>query len=257
MTHEARALLFAVCLAAGMLVLFEVGRRLGRRRRARDPEGAREGFAPIDGAIFGLLGLLIAFTFSGAASRFDTRRELIVEEANDIGTAYLRLDLLPAAAQPPLRDLFRRYTDSRLETYRKLPDLAAAEAELARSVALQNDIWAQAVTACRQAEPPVSMLLLPALNTMIDITTTRTMAAYTHPPMVVWAMLALLALASALLAGDGMAAGKTRSWLYMLAFVVSIAITTYVILDLEYPRIGLVRVDPLEEVLADLHANLR
>src|SRR5215813_5349053 len=239
MSYGARALLFAVCLAGGMLVVFEVGRRLGQRRLARDPQGAGEGFAPIDGAIFGLLGLLIAFTFSGAASRFDTRRELIVEEANDIGTAYLRHDLLPAAAQPPLRDLFRRYTDSRLETYRKLPDLAAAEAELARSAALQNDIWTQAVTACRQADPPVSMLLLPALNTMIDITTTRTMAAYTHPPMVVFAMLALLGLGSALLAGDGMAAGKRRSWLYMLAFVVSIAITAYVILDLEYPRVGL------------------
>src|SRR5262245_47909853 len=116
MSYGLRALLFSIFLAAGMLVLFEVGRRLGRRRRARDPEGAREGFAPIDGAIFGLLGLLVAFTFSGATSRFDTRRDLIVEEANDIGTAYLRLDLLPAPAQPPLRELFRRYTDSRLET---------------------------------------------------------------------------------------------------------------------------------------------
>src|SRR5499426_120246 len=157
MSYGVRALLFATFLTVGMLVLFEVGRRLGQRRMARDPDGAREGFAPIDGAVFGLLGLLIAFTFSGAASRFDTRRELIVEEANDIGTAYLRLDLLPAPAQPALRDLFRRYTDSRLETYRKLPDLAAAEAELARSTALQGEIWTQAVAACRQADPPVSM----------------------------------------------------------------------------------------------------
>jgi hypothetical protein len=257
MSYGLRALLFSTFLAAGMLVLFEVGRRLGRRRIARDAEGAREGFAPIDGAIFGLLGLLVAFTFSGAASRFDVRREQIVEEANDIGTAYLRLDLLPAAEQAPLRDLFRRYTDSRLDTYRKLPDLAAAEAELARSAALQNEIWTRAVAACRQADPPTSMLLLPALNTMIDITATRTMAAYTHPPMVVFAMLGLLALGSALLAGDGMAAGKTRSWLYMLAFVVTIAITAYVILDLEYPRVGLIRLDAHDRALEAVRQSMR
>ncbi len=61
--------------------------------------------------------------------------------ANDIGTAWLRIDLLPAEAQPEIRDLFRRYLDSRLLTYKKLPDLAAAEEELARSISLQGEIW--------------------------------------------------------------------------------------------------------------------
>ena len=110
----------------------------------------------MDGAVFALLGLLVAFTFSGAASRFDARRHLIVEETNAIGTAYLRLDLLPASAQPALRDLFRRYLDSRLEVYRKLPDLDAAKAELARSTQLQGEIWSQAVAAggWRARRPP-------------------------------------------------------------------------------------------------------
>lgn len=89
--------------------------------------------------------------------RFDGRRALIIEEANAIGTAYLRLDLAPLNAQPALRESFRRYVDSRLEAYRKLPDMEAAKTTLARSAWLRGEIWNQAVAldgwkVCRQ--PP-------------------------------------------------------------------------------------------------------
>ena len=111
MEHEIVALLLVIGLFFGMLVLLEVGRRIGIRRLAKDPEGAEAGVGTVEGAVFALLGLLIAFTFSGAASRFDTRRQLIIEETNDIGTAYLRLDLLSAEAQPGLREKFRQYVE--------------------------------------------------------------------------------------------------------------------------------------------------
>ena len=180
MTFTIKALLLAVGLFAALLILQELGRRFALRRAARDPEGARAGAGVVDGAIFALLGLLIAFTFSGAASRFDERRKLIVEEANAIGTAYLRIDLLPAAAQGEMRESFRRYLDARLAAYRALPDLEAANADLARATRLQQEIWTKAVAS--SAGTPTAVLVLPALNQMIDITTTRTMAAQTHPP---------------------------------------------------------------------------
>jgi hypothetical protein len=97
MDYSSVVLLTTLALFLGMLLLLETGRRLGVRRLASDPEGARAGTGTVEGAVFALLGLLVAFTFSGAASRFDQRRDLIVEETNDIGTAYLRLDLLPAS----------------------------------------------------------------------------------------------------------------------------------------------------------------
>ena len=118
---------------AGTLGLLEVGRRFGERRRAQDPEGTKAGAGAMEGAGFGLMGLLIAFTFSGARTRFDARRALAVEEANCIGTAWLRLDLLLASAQPPLREKFRQYVDARLALFRKLPDLAASKAEQTRA----------------------------------------------------------------------------------------------------------------------------
>jgi len=135
-----RAAMAAGVLFLGMLFCLEMGRRWGVRQLDRDPSAARAGTNAVEGAVFALLGLLIAFTFSGAAARFDTRRVQIVDEANAIGTAWLRIDLLPAEAQPLLRDLFRNYVDSRLAAYRKLPDLAAAKAELQRSQEIQSEI---------------------------------------------------------------------------------------------------------------------
>jgi hypothetical protein len=251
--------LFAFALFVGMLILLSAGRRIGARHLASDPKGARTGTGTIEAAVFALLGLLIAFTFSGAVSRFDNRRHLIVEEANAIGTAYLRLDLLPAGAQPALRQEFRRYVGYRLELFRKLSDARAAQEELALAKKLQERIWSQAVAASHAegAASSAPMLLLPALNQMIDITTTRTMALQLHPPPIIFGMLFLVALASALLAGYSMAGGTDRKWLHVMGFALVIALTVYVILDIEFPRFGLIRVDAFDQALVDLLESLK
>jgi hypothetical protein len=257
-SHAALAGLASVGLMVSMLVLMEAGRRIGRRRTSTDPDGGSAGAGAVSAAVFALLGLLVAFTFSGAAARFDSRRQYVVEEANDVGTAWLRLDLLPEAAQPPLRALFRAYLDSRLETYRLVPDMAAVEAELGRSAALQSEIWAQAVAGCAaKGDPGTTTLVLPALNAMFDITTTRTMAARLHPPGVVFGLLFALALACALLAGFGMAGSPHPEWLHMVAFAVVLALCVYVILDFEYPRIGFIRVDDFDQVLRDVRRSMQ
>lgn len=249
--------LAAIGLFAAMLVALELGRRIGTRRLAALPPGTSWEIGTLDGAVFGLLGLLIAFTFSGAVTRFEARRHLVVEETNAIGTAYLRLDLLPVAAQPALRDALRRYLDARLEVYRSLPDLVAAKQALARSVQIQGEIWRGAVAACR-ADPTSSttMLVLGALNAMIDITTTRTMVAENHPPAVIFLMLFGLALASALLAGHGMA-GRPRSWIHVIGFAAAIATAAFVTLDIEFPRLGLIRVDSFDRALIELRSGMQ
>jgi hypothetical protein len=258
MTHALSVFLYTFGLFLGMLLFLEIGRRIAVRRMKKDSGTAGEGVGAVDGAIFALLGLLIAFTFSGASARFDTRRQLIVEETNAIGTAYLRLDLFPAELQPALRESFRRYLDARIEVYRKLPDVAAAKAHLAKADELQKQIWRQAVAASRAegALPAAPILLLPALNAMIDITTTRTMATLMHPPAIVFVMLFALALAASLLAGYGMTGNRVRSWFHMVGFALVVAISVYVILDLEYPRLGLIRVDAFDQALVDLRQSM-
>ena len=255
---EQLGVLFAATLFLGMIVLLEVGRRAGARRLAKDPAGARTGISAVEGSLFGLLGLLIAFTFSGAASRFDARRQLITQEANNIGTAWLRLDLLPAEGQPELRDIFRRYLDSRLLTYKKLPDIEAAEAELRRSIALQGEIWEKAVAAVKAGPPgPTGSLLLNALNPMFDMVSTRTAAARTHPPLAIYLMLGSLALAAALLVGYGMAGAKSRSLVHVVLYAAALSLTVYVILDLEHPRLGLIRVDAFDRSLYELRESMK
>jgi hypothetical protein len=258
MSYAVFALFWTLGLFLGMLFFLEIGRRIGERWLAKDSDAARQGVGAVEGSVFGLLGLLVAFTFSGASSRFDTRRHLIVEETNAIGTAYLRLDVLPSTVQPALRDSFRRYLDSRLAIYRKLPDAAAAKEELARSNQLQGEIWRLGMTAVKAegAPPSAAMLLLPALNAMFDITTIRVMATQVHPPEIVFVMLFGLALLASLLAGYGMAGGKLRKWLHMIGFSLIMAVSVYVILDLEFPRLGLFRLNVFDQALVDLRESM-
>ena len=251
------AIIFSVGLFLSMAICLELGRRIGIRRLQID-EGGRAGAGAVEGAIFGLLGLLIAFTFSGAYTRFEARRQLIIQEANNIGTAWLRLDLLPSDTQPALRELFRQYVDSRLAVYAKLPDVPAAQGELQRSLQLQNDIWVQAVAACQEPAGQRAILpLLTALNAMFDIVTNRTVALKTHTPVIVFAMLWVLALISALLAGMGMAGAKRRSWVHTIGFTLIISLTVYVILDLEYPRLGLIRIDECDQLLSNVRQGMQ
>jgi len=123
---------FVVCLFIGMLFVLEAGVRLGRRGR-HDADKTGTGFGAVEGAVFGLLGLLIAFSFSGAANRFNARRALIAEEANAAEGAYMYVDLLPAEFQTNVRDLIREYLDLRITMYRGLHNFEYDSPEMRRS----------------------------------------------------------------------------------------------------------------------------
>jgi hypothetical protein len=258
MTFVIVTLLPSLGLLAGMLVCIELGRFVGARRKAAagNPRVDAEEVA-IDGAIFALFGLIIAFTFSGAMNRFDRRRDQIVSEANAIGTAYLRIALLPAEAQAPLRKLFREYVSSRLATYRKLPDIAAANAEYQRSLGFQNDIWSKAVaSAATTGNPAVPQLVLPALNEMFDIATERLVATRTHVPGVILLLLFGLALAVGLVVGYA-TADSPRNWFRSVVFSAAIAASVYIVLDLEHPRFGVIRIDGADQILDEVLAQMQ
>jgi len=151
----------ALLLLPAMIVLLQLGHALRRRRESAPQSSA------IEGAVFALFGLLLAFTFSGAVTRYDAHRELVLQESNDIGTAYHRLDLLAPQDQPPLRQLFRDYVNSRLHLYDRV------SSEISETTKqLQQEIWKKSVAAAAApgANPDATKLLLPALNDMIDIT---------------------------------------------------------------------------------------
>jgi hypothetical protein len=231
-------------LFVGMLLLLKLGYRLGVRRLTTETEQERVGLVSIETAIFGLLGLVLAFTYSGASTRFELRRALAIQEANAVGTAWLRLDLLPQPARDELKAKMREGGKTHVAAYRLLPDSAAFTAKLSEAKTTQVEIWSGAVAALRDAPPPAALLLLPALNDLMDTTSTREALVDVHTPEPIIATLALLALFCCVLAGYGLAGTKSTSrYLHMLGFAVVVTGTIYIVLDYDYPRIGLIRVD--------------
>jgi hypothetical protein len=240
-----------------MLMTLEFGFRMGRKVRARGGD-LSDGVTAIEAAVFALLGLLLGFSFSGGTERLDARRMLIVQESNAIGTAYLRLDLLPDAEQPEMRRLFREYLDARIAAYEKLPDMTASGVQFQKAEAIQKAVWERAVRASK-AEPneAVARLVLPALNEMIDITTSRTIALFTRIPDLIFSLLVGVALLSGVLAGWAMARRSQRSWLHMASYALIVAVTVYTVADLDSPRSGLIRLDRADSALLQLRDSIR
>lgn len=248
----------SVVLFVGMLLMIHWGRCLGKRALEKEHVSQKSGTGVIEGSVFALMGLMIAFTFSNAASRFDNRRQLIIEESNAIGTAYHRIDLMPAEAQPHLRDLFKKYLGLRIQIYKSLPNIEKSYQEIDQSHKLQDEIWAYTMSNIKPDTPTVvPMLLLPALNQMFDIENQRNSTASLHIPIVIVGMLFVIGLVCALLAGFGMAESQARNWIYKIVFCVMTALTFYTILDLEYPRLGFVRLDSADATLIELLGHMK
>lgn len=250
--------LTSILLFLGMLIVTEAGFRSGRRWRANHPNESASGVGVVEGAVLALLGLLLAFTFSAAASRLDLRRGQIVQEANAIGTAYLRVDLLSHDAQAQLRPLFRNYVDARISVYDNMNNQESFQNAMGLANQLQNDIWNKSVAAClSDAKSQPCLLLLPALNEMIDITTSRSVAMRTHTPAVIVGLLLALSMVSALLVGFAMSEQERRSVLHIVLFSVAIAVSVYTVLDLEYPRHGLINLRKTDSVFHQLRDSMK
>ncbi len=248
------SVVLCIGLFGGMLVLLEAGFRAGRSYRAAQ---GGESTGIFDTAIFALLGLLLGFAFSGAVDRLNMRRDMIVQEANAIGTAYLRVDLLAPEDQAPIRDLFHAYLADRVEAYRALDRGGDPGAVFGAAEAAQGDIWRATIEAVSRPEAQYAAeVVVPAVNEMIDITTTRKVALGTHIPELVLVLLFGVSLLSAFLAGAAMAKHAERRLIHGAIFAAAVSLTIYTILDLDSPRGGLIRLDGADAILQDLQQTI-
>ena len=247
-----------VALFVAMLALLELGRRIGKRKLAKHGKDAESGVGVVDATVYGLLSLLIGFSFAGAASRFDHRRELIADEINALGTAYLRVDALPTSAQGPVREAFRAYMDALVAAYTGTIRAANALHETDEMKRAQQVLWSRAVSAClAPGGEPARMLLLPSLNESFDSVEMEFLARRVHPPFVIFVMLGLAALAAAVFGGMGLASAPARNLVHGIGFAATIAIAVYVIIELEYPRLGVIRVSKMDQALVELRDSMR
>jgi hypothetical protein len=224
------------------LTLYELGFRLGRWWQARTPEEKEGPTGMLVGSILALLAFMLAITMSMATDRFDTRRGLVLAEANAIGTTYLRAGYLPTAAGDPTRALLREYVALRIVP----PGLTVADltADLARSAEIQGELWSIAEGLAR-TDPQSDMLALyvDSLNETIDVAGARQIAGiYARVPAVV--LLLLIAGAVLTLGMVGYSAGLTgrRSPLTAIALVVVLGAVITLIVDIDRPQDGLLTV---------------
>jgi AcrR family transcriptional regulator len=251
------AAFFSGAIFLGVLACLRIGWSLGRARLRAGGEDSMAGLGALEGSIYALMGLLIAFTFTGAAQRFESRRDLIVQEVNAIGTAWLRLDLLDTETRDDVRALFRQYLDVRIEGYARIGESAAVASALAESNKLQNAIWSRLAAAAQQnPTPQVAAVVLPPVNEMFDVANTRLLATHRHPPIAIFLMLGFLVLVSALMAGFGMAKAQSQSSIHAVGFAAIVSVAIYLIIDLEFPRLGLLRVDDFDQAFVQLRQSM-
>jgi hypothetical protein len=202
-------------------------------------------------AIFVLFALLMAFTFSRAVARFNEGRTLATEEIGAIETAYLRVQLVSERSQPALRKLFRQYVDARLEFYR----VDGPQINTYRKI--QTEIWAESVAAVRlpNSDPNAAVLLLPAVNNMIDISNTVIMSLQSYPPRIVYALLFSLGLICSVLIGYRTASGRLRRWFHIIGFTIICVFAIYI--ALEYPRKALIHLEFADQRLVKIRDAMK
>ncbi|HEY2154039.1 MAG TPA: hypothetical protein VGH33_00315 [Isosphaeraceae bacterium] len=247
--------IWGVFLATVAVVLLSVegGFRLGAYRRRRSEQEDRPPVGEIVAATLTLLAFLLAFTFGLAASRFDVRRGLVVEEANAIGTTYLRAALLPEPHRSAVSGLLREYVDVRLEAL----EPGKLDRSVARSSELHARLWDHATAVAREDPRSIVVgLFIESLNEVIDLHTKRLMlGAGNRIPGVIWATLYFVTIAGTAVMGyhTGLT-GSARS-LAMVALVVAFSAVMALIADLDRPQEGLLRVG--QQAMGDLRESLK
>jgi len=238
---DSGVIIFGLLIA--MIAALEIGRRLGLKARPNLDDAARTQASSLQGAIIGMLALLLAFTLSMAISRYETRRQLVLDEANSIGTTYLRTKLLPAPYAGDAANLLRQYVANRIAFFSAGIDQALLEADNAEAARLQSQLWAiaQATSAQDNRAIPTS-LFVQSLNDTIDLQAKR-LAAFQNrvPETVIWLLLGV-AVATAAVVGYNNGLGNRQHAFGAITLVVVITIVIWVIIDIDRPRRGLIQV---------------
>ncbi len=233
----------------------EAGFWAGRKLHLTKDEARRSQIGGVQAATFGLLGLLLGFTFSMAVGRYEARRSLVLKEANAIGTTWLRAELLSDAHRAAVEELLRRYVHVRLEYQALVRDPAKATEGLLLSSEIENQLWWHAKDAAKEAPTPLTVSFITALNEMIDTDAERVAAARNQIPTGVWMLLALVAGFGSFTSGYGSGACGTRSAFTSFLLPGMIIVVIMLIFDLSHSQQGIIGIS--QQPLIDLQQSMQ
>ena len=229
----------------------EIGYRVARYRRNHSEDEKEAPVGSMVGATLGLLAFMLAFTFGLAASRFDDRRQVVLAEANAIGTAYLRAAMIPEPMRTESRSLLRDYVDARLEGVQP----GKVEQAIAKSEMLHDRLWSQAVAAAEKDRSPITGLYIQSLNEVIDLHAKRIMVALqSRIPGAIWLSLYLLAALAMIAIGYHQGLSKSTRSFVAVALTLAFSATLILVVDLDRPGEGLLRVS--QQSMIDLRNSI-
>jgi hypothetical protein len=205
-----------------------------------ETEADHEDFTLILGGTLTLLGLIIGFTFSMAMTRYDQRKNYEEEEANAIGTEYVRLDLLPDRDTTKVRVLVRSYLDQRVLYYRTRNEQQLKQIN-DRTAQLQTELWSAVSTLGRAHPSPVTALAISGMNDVLNSQGYTQAAWWNRVPIAAWALLVLLSVFSNLALGCG---ARRRTTFRFLILPIALSVSFFLIADIDSPRGGIIRVQP-------------
>jgi hypothetical protein len=235
------------------LLSVELGYRLARYRLQREQLEKESPLGGMVGSTLGLLAFMLAFTFGLAGSRFEDRRQILLSEANAIGTTYLRAALIPEPMRTESRNLLREYVNVRLEGVQQPGKL---EQSLSKSEELHNQLWTVAVAAAEKERSPMTSIYVQSLNEVIDLHATRLMAGLrSRVPAVIWIVLYLLGFLGMVLMGYQSGLANSRRSIAAVALILGFSLVLYLIADLDRPGKGVLQVS--QQSMIDLQKSMK
>lgn len=245
----------AIVFTTVLLAAVEVAYRLGRRSRGVRRGARRHQIAAIRGVILGLLSLLLAFTFSMAVERYSVRRDLVVKEANAIGTTWLRAGLLPEARRDEARQLLSDFVDVRLRTQALARDPTQLVEGLRRSAEIESKLWQYAEASASEAPTAVTASFIATLNQLIDTDAERVAAARNQIPAGVWLILFAVAGTSCWTSAYAAGYDGVRSIFTTVLLPLTIILVLLLAFDLTHERQGIIGIS--QQPLVDLQTLFR
>lgn len=257
MVHYFLVLFVLVLLLVILAASLEIGRNLGKKHLVKQNQQKLEVVSVAEGAVFGLLALLIAFTFSGAYERFESRKMHLVEEANVFDAAYNYIDLIPQNMQPELRSDMRSYFDAYIHAFNDIPYTSKVKEDLRLAQIYEDKIWMAVVKSTDEStNKALAQIYIPAFTDMFEKAHTGYYITQIHPPLIIFALLVGLSVLGGFLVGYNSAENKQRYPLHSICYVLLTALTIYVIINMEFPRIGFIDLGTFDSILLEVRGNM-
>jgi hypothetical protein len=221
------------------------------------PDTSSLGLGTAEGSLLGLMALLLSFSFGISASKYESRKDIIVQEANNIGTTILRCDLYPDSLRNLFRTDLKNYVEARIAYFDAGDDAVAIQKALRQADSISTICWKRTAWFSRNpAYYTATMQMVPSLNATIDIVSTRDAGRRAVLPRLILNILIILTLASSFLTGYGSKIHERKKVL-VFAFALMTTSALYLVIDLDRPRQGLINLNDVEQQMITLRNNFR